>query len=311
MNPVRSVLVVVLAFASFSYASSADSLSGAPGPSLVLLPDYYLCFDMSTFALYRDAFFKREYLAEQHPQFEFCLLSYKNLLAFTWDVDFQVGLGEVPGNNVFTVLSIAFGYSPALEVRLRDVWISGGLEHRCLHDVDRSDFPVAYWNRGVLNCSSPNARLGAYWHALAADKDFSQKSRVAWQAQSAYCIKDFFGLVSPGKLDGYDPFVWEVNGVCRYAFFKRGSWILDLRGESIAGNFSRAHGYHVSSGTNWYWRETAGIEAFFTRGVRGASLYVLYNLDDMPADPNGPSFTLGDSRFSKDELLQIGVTFFN
>jgi|WetSurMetagenome_2_1015567.scaffolds.fasta_scaffold00130_5 hypothetical protein len=311
MNRIRSVLYVLALSAAVTSAASTDSATAAPQPSLVLLPDYYLRFDMSTFALYRDAFFKRQYLAEQHPDLEFCLLTYKNLIAWVWDVDFQVGLGEVPGNNVFTVLNIAFGYNPTLEVRLRDVWASLGLAHRCLHDVDRSDFPVAYWNRVCVTASSPNARLNTYWRTLATDRDFSRKNRLAWHAEAAYCVKELFGLVDPGKLDGYDPFVWEASGTCRYAFFKRKSWILGLRGETIIGNFSKANGYHVSSGTNWYWRETVGLECFFTRGVHGASLYVLYHLDDMPADPNGPSFTLGDSRFSKNGLLQIGVTFFN
>jgi hypothetical protein len=84
-----------------------------------------------------------------------------------------------------------------------------------------------------------------------------------------------------------------------------------MRGESTVGNFSRMGGCHVANGSNWYWHEAVGVEAFFIRGARGGCIYALYHLDDMPAQPNGPSFTLGNSRFSRNGLLQIGLTFFN
>jgi hypothetical protein len=311
MNPVCRVLAVLLTFGSLSFASSPDSLPAPPRPSLVLFPEYYMRFDLSTFALQSDAFYRRQYLAEEHPDMEFYFLSYKNLIAWVWDVDVVVGLGEVPGNNVFTVLNISWTYDPTLEVRLHDVWLTGGLTHHCLHDVDRKDFPVAYWNRVHLDASSPNVRTNTYWHTLAADGNFSQRNRVAWQVTGGYYLKQFFGLVDPYKIDGYNSFVWEAIGMCRYAFFKRWGWIFGLRGETMAGNFSRDEGFRVSSGTDWYWRETAGLEVSYVGGRRGACLYVLYNLDDMPADPNDPSFTLGHSRFSKNGLLQIGVTLFN
>jgi hypothetical protein len=311
MTPLRRAVLILVLVASSSSAFLIDSLFEPLIRPFDLLPDYYLRFDLSAFALQHDAFFRRQYLAEPHPDLEFCLLSYKNLIASVWDVDFQFGLGEVPGNNVFTVLNVAFGYDPAIEVRLHDVWITGGLAHRCFHEIDRSDFPVVYWNKVHLNLSSPNARVNTYWHMLTADKDFTQKNRVAWQAAGAYCVKDLAGLADPGKLDGNNPFIWDASAVCRYAFHRRLSWIFALRGETIVGNFSQAGGYHVSSHTNWYWRESAGLEAFFIRGARGVSLYALYTLDDMPVQPNGPSFTLGDSRFSRNGLVQIGVMFLN
>jgi hypothetical protein len=306
----RVIIIVFLAIAT-SRAFSADSLFEPIIRPFYLLPEYYMRFDMSTFLLQRDAFFKRQYLAEPHPDLEFYMLSYKNFIAFLWGVDFQFGFGQVPGNNVFTVLNVAMGYDPKIEVRLHDVWVTGGIAHRCFHEIDRLDFPLMYWNRMHLETSSPNARVNTFGKMLICDPGFSPKNRFAWQAGAGYYLKEMFGWVDPGKIDGNNPFIWDASLVCRYAFYKRLSWIFSMRGESTAGNFSRMGGCHVANGSNWYWHEAVGVEAFFIRGARGGCIYALYHLDDMPAQPNGPLFTLGNSRFSRNGLLQIGLTFFN
>jgi hypothetical protein len=311
MKSLRRLIITIFLAITTTNAFSNDSLFEPVIRPFNLLPEYYMRFDISTFALHRDAFFKRQYLAEPHPDLEFYLFSYKNLIALSWTVDFLFGLGEVPGNNVFTVLNVASGYDARLEVRLRDMWVTVGAAHRCFHDIDRTDFPIAYWNRLHLETSSPNARVNTFWRTLVGDPGFSHKTRFAWQAGVSYYLKELFGWVDPGKLDGYDPFIWDASLVCRYAFYKRFSWIFSMRGESTVGNFSRMGGTHVANGSNWYWHEAAGMEAFFMRGARGGCIYALYHLDDMPAQPDGPPFTLGHSRFSKNGLLQIGLIFFN
>ncbi len=311
MTILRYAVLAILLWSTSGFCFTIDSLFEPIIKPFDLLPDYYTRFDLSTFALHKDAFFKRQYLAEPHPELEFCFLSYKNLIASVWDADFQFGLGQVPGDNVFTVLNVAFGIDPTIELRLPPCRVTGGFAHRCFHEIDRSDFPLVYWNKLHLDCASPQSRLNDYFHALALDSAFSQKNRFAWQATGGYFLKEFFGLASPNKLTGNNPLVWEAATVCRYAFHRRLSWIFAFRGETTVGNFSNAGGYHVENGTNWYWKQAVGVEAFFIRGLRGANLYVMYNLDDLPVEPNNPSFTLGNSRFSKNGLLQIGIVFFN
>lgn len=311
MKSLRRVIITIFLAITTTHAFSLDSLFEPLIRPFNLLPEYYMRFDISTFAFQRDAFFKRQYLAEPHPDLEFYMLSYKNFIALSWGVDFQFGLGQVPGNNMFTVLNVAMGYDPKLEVRLRDVWVTGGIAHRCFHEIDRSEFPIVYWNRLHLEASSPNARVNIFGSTLMGVPGFSHKNRFAWQAGAGYYLKEMFGWVDPGKIDGNNPLLWDASLVCRYAFYKRLSWILSMRGESTAGNFSREHGYHAVNGSNWYWREAVGLEAFFIRGSRGGCIYALYHLDDMPVQPDGPPFTLGNSRFSRNGLLQIGLTFFN
>jgi hypothetical protein len=84
-----------------------------------------------------------------------------------------------------------------------------------------------------------------------------------------------------------------------------------LRGETTLGLFDNGNGYHVKSNGKVYWKQALGTEAYFMRGSRGSSLFLLYHLDDLPVPPDAPKFTLGNSRFSKNGLLQIGVVFFN
>ncbi|HUI94050.1 MAG TPA: hypothetical protein VLX68_17560 [Chitinivibrionales bacterium] len=311
MKQVGPVVAAIFLAVSVVSALPNDSLSMPPAQSFTLLPEYYMQFDMSAFALQRDAFFRRQYLAEPHPDLDFYLFSFKSFIAMAWDVDFLFGLGEVPGDNVFTNLNVSLGYGPDLELRLRNAWVTAGLEHRCFHDIDRKDFPIVWWDRLHAEASSPNARLNTYWRTLVADREFSYRNRVAWQAGAGYYLKELFGWVDPYKIDGNDPFIWDASAKCRYAFYKRRSWIFSMRGETTVGNFSRLDGSHVANGTNWFWREAVGVEAFFIRGARGGCVYALYDLDDMPVQPSDPPFTLGDSRFSRNGLLQIGITVFN
>jgi hypothetical protein len=209
------------------------------------------------------------------------------------------------------VLNVAFGINPMIELRLHDLRLTGGISHHCYHGIDRTEFPIVYDNRLFCKASSNNARINDFFHTLTADKAFSYKNRVAWDAEAGYFIRQFFGLASPDKLNGHNPLLWEASSTCRYAFHRRPSWILTLRGETTTGTFSKMGGYHVKSGSNWYWNEGVGAEAYFIRGTRGVCLYLLYHLDDLPVEPNVPAFTLGNSRFSKNGLAQIGIDFFN
>ena len=306
----RKLVLIILLFSSVIHARSLDSLFEPLLKNIQLLPEYYLRFDISTFALHRDSFYKRQYLAEPHPYLEFCLLSYKNLVASVWKVDFQFGLGNVPDDNVFTVLSVDFGIIPSIEVRLREIDITCGLAHRCFHGIDRSEYPVAYHNKLYVSAASKNHRLNNFWQRLIEDSVTQWTSRLAWDFGAGYFLKEFFS-VDQSVLNGHNPVIWEVASGIRYAFYRRRSWIVTARTDWSAGEFSRVGGFHVSGDGNICWKLSFGLETFFTRGKKGVSLYCIYHLDDLPASPNEPSFSLGHARFSRNGLAQIGLVFFN
>ena len=307
----RHAVQLIALLSGLLLAAPEESVFEPVFRQFTFLPDYYLRFDISTFALHQDAFFKRQYLAEPHPDLEFCLVSYKDFISSVWDVDFLFGLGEVPGNNVFTVLNVAFGIDPKIEFRLPRMLVSTGLVHHCYHEVDKSYFSLVHNNKLHAEIFSPNYRFNEYYRTLVNDSLMRFGHRFSWQAGAGYYLKEFFDIVTPGKLNGNSPQIAELSSGARYAFARRRSWIFTLRGETTAGLFDIGGGYHVKSGGSLYWKQAFGLEAYFSRGVRGASFYLTYHLDDLPAPPNAPDFTLGNSRFSKNRLAQIGVVFFN
>jgi hypothetical protein len=310
-DPFRRIIIAIALCVTASQAFTLDSIFEPIMRPFQFLPDYYLRFDMPFFALKRDNFFKRQYLSEPHPQLEFCFISYKNVVASVWQVDFLFNLGHAPGDRVFTVLNVAFGINPLIEVRRPKVTLAGGLAHRCIHNVDLDEFTVPYWNKLFASAGSPNYRLNTFYKTLAADSNFSQYNRVGWFFSSGYFVKEFFGIIDPLNITANDPSVWDVSSVVRYAFYRRTSWMFTMRGETTAGVFRPEEGYHVGTGGKIFWKQAIGIEAFFTRGSHGACLFGLFHLDDLPAAENRPAFSVGHSRFSKSGLLEIGMTFFN
>lgn len=307
------LLAAVLVSGWFSpvRAFSIDSLFEPVFRTVDLLPDYYLRFELSTFALHGDAFFKRQYLAEPHPDLEFKLLSFNDIVSSVWNVDFLFGLGEVPGNNVFTVLNVAFGIDPKIEIALPSVLLTTGLTHHCYHEVDKSYFPLVHNNRLHAGAASPNMRLNDFFAGLHADTLMRFRNRFSWQADAGWYLKEFFGLVGSDKLNGNSPLVADITSTTRYAFNRRRSWIFSFRGETTLGTFTREEGYRVKAGGPFYWRQGAGIEAYFMRGNHGGCFYCMYHRDDLPVPPDAPEFTLGNSRFSKNGLAQFGIIFFN
>jgi hypothetical protein len=307
----RRIILPLLFCTSLCRAFSVDSLFEPLMRPFDLLPEYYLRFDMSMFALQRDAFFKRQYLAEPHPDLEFCFLSYKNLIASVWQVDFLFNLGQVPGDNVFTVLGVAFGINPTIELRLPHLTTAVGMAHRCFHDIDRTEYPVAYYNKVFCNFASPNYRLNTFYQSVTGPSELTFANRFGWQVSTGHYLRNFFGLVGESKLNGRHPDLWDISSTARYAFYKRTSWVFAARGETVAGVFKREDGFHVPNHGQWYWKQGLGLEAFFTRGSRGGCLFATYHLDQLPIADTSPAFGLGHSRFSKNGLLQVGVSFFN
>jgi hypothetical protein len=295
----------------FAEAVSLDSLKEQLLAPFSFLPDYYMRFDLSTFALQQNELQKRQYLAQPHPELEFCFLSYKNLIASVWKVDFLFGLGEVPGNNVFTVLDVAFGIDPTIELRLKDLTLDGGLAHRCIHEMDRSDFPIYWYNRLFLGASSTNYRLNTFWDRLRADSSGSPWNKQAWSFQGAYYLKEFFGLARPDKLNGNNPNIWDVSAGYRRSLWATRSWVCAVACKSTFGIFDPTIGYQKQGDLNWYGEQIFAFNAFFARGKNGASANIEYHLDRLPIPLVNPAFAGNNSRFSKNGMLQIGVTFFN
>lgn len=308
------VAAIALIFPVMQQPASAltlDSLFEPVFSRTELLPQYHLKFDLSTFAFHRNAFFKRQYLAEAHPDLEFKLLSYDDVIASVWNVDFLFGLGQVPGNTVFTVLNVGFGIDPTIEFKLSKFYLRTGLSHHCFHEIDNALFPLIHHNRLHLDVTSHNFRLNDYFKVLYQDTLLSSKNRYSWKIDAGYYLHEFFDLASPGKLNGNSPLQSEISFSGKCAVNKRRSWVFALRGDHIIGLFDKNMNFHVNGSGNLFWKTSIGAEAYFTRGKQGGCFYFVYHIDDLPVPDETPEIMNGNWRFSKNRLAQIGLIFFN
>lgn len=306
----RLIFCSIAVFCAIARASAEDSSVPASDSSAQLLPKYYIRLNLSRFFLQSDAFYKRQYLAEGGPALDFHLLTMHNI-TFIINTAFRLGMGEIPDGVRFNFIDLTTNLDPFFEIPVGDYLLSTGLSHNCIHEVDTSEFPITYYNVVHLALSSPQSRLNKYYSKLAQDTLFSIGNRISWQVEADYYLKQFFGLVDPGKLNGYWPNIFQLASEGRYAIYRKYDWIFTLFGEAAIGIFDKNDGFTARSGSGFYWKVTTGVQAFFTRGREGGSFYLKYYLDDMPARKKDPPLTRGNARFSRNGLLEIGFQVFN
>jgi hypothetical protein len=266
------------------------------------LPYYYLRIDLSTFFLHKNTWFKERYFLENNTQFEFTLLSFRQRIYSVWGIDLGVGMGRTPEDVLFDPVDISFGIVPTIEYRARKGHVvQAGVEHRCFHEIDRQELPTVYWNKGFVAGGSPNHRLGEFRRVLndTGSASWTFRNRFAWYARWGFFAKHFGDLVSPSKINGNNDGVQEGFTEVRYAFYRRRSWILNVREYLLLGSYDTGDG-----GYDLYWRQVLGVEAHFRRGQKGGMVFLNYGLDDLP------KYGRSAERFSRDQLLVLGVAFY-
>jgi hypothetical protein len=268
-------------------------------PNVKLLPDYHLQLDAGTFFLHKNEWFKRRYLAEAKAICQFEFLSFRDRIVSVWDVQFTTGLGQLPDNIVFTVMEISYGITPAIEFRLPKLNLVTGLEHHCFHEADRKTYPVAYWNRYFWSVGSKNTRQYNYWTTLVKQGQWDYKSRFSWNGRVNYYVRDFFGLVSETKVNGYNANIADLDAECRYAIRKGKVWLYNLHANSTIGWQDGS----LDEPEGIYWRQYIAGEIHFTRSEKAAMFNIGYTLDHVPN-------VVGFSRFSRDRLLSMYVCFY-
>lgn len=271
-----------------------------------LLPEFHFDADIHTFFLQKNNFFREHYYITNTTDLEFVFISYKWLYS-VWEFQFQNGMGKTPGNVVFDPMDIDYGIVPTFEARLPSVNILAGMDHHCFHEIDRRNQPTIYYNKPYIGVGSKNMRLYDYWENLADNKNPGFKDRFSWFARTGYFLREFFDVADPCKINGINPYVWDISGDFRYNFYQRRSWIVSIRSRSTLGYFNST--IDNSTGKGVYWRQDASIESYFRRGGRGGLFFIEYTLDDLPSYPD-LTRTIRMPRLSNDRLLKAGVRFF-
>lgn len=291
----------LLAPATRSEAFTLDSLWEYIYQNFEFLPEYHIEADIFMFLFHKNDYFKERYYLESNTNVEFVFISFRDFVYSVWEFKLQSGMGQTPGNVVFDPMDINYGIVPSSEFRIPLMNLQGGLDHSCFHEIDRKDFKTIYWNKLFCAAGSKNMRLYDYWQALTKKDGWTMENRISWYLSWGYYLRKFFGLVGEHSINGENKYLHDTKIDLRYAFYRRRSWIVNLRGASTIGYYKNLEGQPKESGC--YWRLDLGIESNFRRGKKGGMFFFTYTLDRLPKYQGYP-------RFSKDELLQIGVRFF-
>lgn len=284
-----------------SEAFTLDSLWEHIYQNFDFLPEYHLEADILMFLFHKNSFFKERYYLESNTNLEFVFISFRDFLNSVWSFEFQSGMGQTPGNVVFDPMDLNYGIVPSIEFRTPLLNLQTGLNHHCFHEIDRNDFKTVYWNKLFLAVGSKNMRHYDYWQLLSKSDGWNPENRISWYLAWGYYLRKFFGIVNEHTINGVNKYVHDAKIDLRYAFYRRRSWIVNLRGTSQIGYYKNLEGEPKESGG--YWRLDLGIESNFRRGKKGGMIFITYTLDDLPKYQGYP-------RFSKDKLLQFGVRFF-
>ena len=307
MKPVvtRSLFVFVLTLSSCCWSFTVngfldqyDTLIDRLASPFVFLPEYHMESEVNAFLLHKNDFFRERYLFEASMSAEIGFFSIVKTVYSFWTFNLFTGAGQKPGNTAFTVLDIDYGIDPTVEVRLSPLYIQTGVEHRCFHEVDRSELGLIHWNRLFIGASSPNFRAADYWKTLVVDKKWGWQDRLSWFGRAGMYPYSFFGLLGDQFLSRDNWKRFEGNVDLRYALWSRRTWMVNARAKFMGGIWEEP-----DQAARYYWRTDLILESNFIRGKQGALFYLDYILDDLPLYNGLP-------RFSKDQLLQVGFRFF-
>lgn len=265
------------------------------------LPEYFLEADLMMFFNHKNGYFKEKYYLESNTRMEFVLVSFRDIVHSVWFFEFQTGMGQTPGNIVFDPMDINFGIVPVLEYRLPMLNIQCGLNHHCFHEIDKKDYPTIYWNKLFVGAGSSNMRLKNYWQNLATEDGWTYQNRFSWFCQWGYYLRKFFGIIRESTINGENVKLHDFAIDARYAFYRRRSWIVNVRGETQIGYWKSLPSQPADNGV--YWRQNLAVENNFRLGKRGAMIFLTYTIDSFPLHHGLP-------RLSKDQLIQIGLRFY-
>lgn len=262
-------------------------------------PEYHITVDISKFFFQKNDFLKKRAFIGNNTFIDLELLRYKDFSS-VWQFYLHTGMGQTPGNVVFDPMDMNFAIIPTIEWRQNRMIIITGIDHHCFHEIDRKDFKTVYWNKLILNIGSLNLRQAQYWANLLKDASWTIQNRLSWNIGLSYYLSKFFGLVEPYTINGENKNITDLSAEIRWAFYKRRGWIVNHRTVNLVGYFEYSP---EGAEKGIYWRSENSFEFNFRKGHNGGMFFLMYTLDDMPKFQ-------GIERFSRDQLLQIGVRFF-
>ncbi|MBN1131274.1 MAG: hypothetical protein JXA71_19955 [Chitinispirillaceae bacterium] len=271
------------------------------------LPDYHLDADLKYFSFQKNDYFREHYYLQNSVTFGFSLFSFWKRVHWAGEFHFIHGMGQSPGSIVFDPMDIGYGLLDMVEYRHPAVTLQVGLAHNCAHQIDRQELKTVYYNNPVFAAGSVNFRQSDYRENLLQKECWTFFDRFSWHCRTGCYLREFFGLASPSKLNGINPFITDLHEELRFCFYDTRSWIFDLKSNGMIGYHTDVPGNPAGNGIGWEGYLT--LEAMSRRSAIGAMLFATFGFDKLPLYPtmDGSGFV---PRFSYDRMLQIGIEVF-
>ncbi|MDG5815993.1 hypothetical protein QA601_12950 [Chitinispirillales bacterium ANBcel5] len=255
------------------------------------LPEYYFYTDIISFHNQKNKLFEEVYFFESNTKFEAMFFSYKEDLFFGTFFMTILGMGKQYEDIVLDPRDVYYALTPFFELRRWDLTLQAGLDHRCIHEVDRKTGPTIYWNQLYTKIAS-RVRPGLFqWHHKNQEVPWDPMSRLSWSFSFGYYLPGFFGLIRPALVNGGHNMRFESIINLKYALHRTDSWL-----------FSTSHMTRLNLNENGtgYWSGMFGLEATVNQSGNGLTFFTRYNYD----------FPRERPFYSKDKLIELGMRFF-
>jgi hypothetical protein len=295
--------LIVAATAIAAVQPSLDSSSKTTGKrSFEFLPEMHMSGFLSRYLLQKNDYFTKHYFLGSNVTLEPVWVSYAKLAYFAMVFEINPGMGQKGLDNVlFDPIDINYALMTIFEFRFRPCIVHIGEDHRCFHEIDRKDFPTVYWNMLYLAAATKNYRAPGFYAQCAAENGWALLRRLSLYIRWGVFLKGFFDITIDNNVDYENNRIHEALFEGRYAYFCRQNVVLSVDSKTKAGLWKEKE---IDGGERKpYWEQWFGMQAAFCSQNRALMLFANYILDDIP-------LYRGKPRFSKDQLLEIGVRIF-
>ena len=272
-------------------ATPDDSQARAASPIFRAAPEYHFDEDIHFYFNQKDSFFQRTYFVEWNTSAELAFFSLANRFFFFVDMQGTIDLGRWPNKPIlFDPDEVDIGFGPMFEYRFNTVNVGLGLDHHCFHAIDTSNSAMQmYWNKVILNVSSPQFRPEAFRQSIAGTAPLSWDRRVAWTAGLAYSMHDFFGI-DTSIISWNQPYLIDLTGEAR---------IVVAKFYGMAAVLDAKTGAYFTRTNTTLWNQQLRAELLTLEGKFGLNLFVNWVVvDQLPVRQN------------KDRLVGVGLDGF-
>ena len=276
------------------------------------LPEYYFQQDARLYTNYKNAEFKEAFLVSGKSEFEAMFVSYLEAMFFGMYYSNYIGMGRQHASILFSPRDSYYTLRPFFEFRHKlnnkRLFYQSGLDHTCLHQIDRKERDTPYWNEIYFQVSSDNYRPQLQRKYLVEDDRWDIFNRLRWQVRAGYFMRKF-GSVDRSIINGGHPFGSNFSIGTGYSFFKSESWILGAH-----HNFAL---FRDTTGAS-YWSGNLELSADVYNRKHTLGFFINYNYEpgrgmpmyDSSIYPTSANYE-GEKRmmplFSRDQLVEFGI----